>query len=293
MDARDEALKAARDRFLAELHKYDDQRVTLTNAALDGFLKGLATRKEEQSDLLQKHCTEAAGHIREFDSITASMESHLALLSLNWSGLVNQANLYLLKVGMSIDPASPVPGESPLEAARRLTAGLENARMNLKRAGEHVDALLTNAVTKFGASLNGSSAIIILRRNTLEGFRRSHVMSSWEQIRTNLVNDLGDELSDAFAEEIKDQVVAELIKRGGELGASLAEQIPVIGAAGKLVFVFYKATRPPEKFSIVGGGDILLSLLSALRREERIYREFTDELGQAFDSVSNSINALA
>ncbi len=260
-----ELLRVARERYFAEDEKYK-QRYTLTGQAIvDDFLNKLGARQEAQSDLLQQLAGEARQEIVGFTGVQTRFAVLLGDISLAWQGLSLRAQ------------------------KRVLEEALERDAKAVQATGGRVSVAFAHETSRLVSALNGAAGLIAMRRATLEQFRRSHLLATWEQIREQLQKGVGDELKDAFSDEVAEQIVDLLIKHGGEAGKAVADQVPVLGAAAKLAKLFYDATRAPEKFATVGGADLLLMLVSAMRKERAMFEAFEEDLESAFDAVQTAL----
>jgi hypothetical protein len=278
MENDDERLRVAIQRYLNEEKKYDLRFPYNDDAVTRDFLENLRNRPEEQSAPLRELVNEAETEIRLFIGVRSNFMSMLAHLKMTWEQLGQAAVIRVIEEALKVGKPAPA-GLTPLEALRYYLSDLKQTHANMQDAGADVTARLHETVEELIAALDGATGIIAMRLATLETFRRAHLLSSWDQLRARLDETVEDEIRDAFTEETVKRVAEILLKHGLDAGDVF---VPGVKLIVKLVLVYYKFTKPPEKYKNVGGADILLSLLGALRKEKEVFGQFEKQLSTTF-----------
>jgi hypothetical protein len=279
MENDDERLRAAIQRFLAEEKKYDSRFPYNDDAVTRDFLEHLRNRPEEQSAPLRELVGEAKTEIHLFLGVRSNFMALLANLKTCWVQIAQTAEIRVFKEALKVGRPAP-PGLTALEALNFYLSDFKATHSNLQRTGADVIARLHAAVEELISALDGATGIIAMRLATLETFRRAHLLSSWDQLRERLDKTVEDEIRDAFTEETVKHVAEILLKHGLDAGEVF---VPGVKLIAKLVMVYYKFTKPPEKYKNVGGADILLSLVGTLRKEKAVFEQFEKQLSTTFD----------
>jgi hypothetical protein len=279
MESDDERLRAAIQRYLEAEKKYDRKFPYNDDAVTRDFLENLRNRSEEQSAPLRELIAEAETEIRLFLDVRTDFMSTLALLKMKWGQLGRAAVIRVIQEALKVGK-QPSPNLTPLEALKFYVSDLKQTHANLRLTGADVTVRLHETLEELLAALDGATGIIVMRLTTLETFRHAHLLSSWDQLRAGLDKTVEDEIRDAFTEETAKRVAEILLKYGLDAGDIF---VPGVKLVVKVVMVYYRFTKPPEKYNDIGGADILLSLLGALRKEKIVFEKFKEQLTLTFN----------
>lgn len=297
----DKAMNAAKARYLAAEERYEKLFAPMERAIIKGFLDRLAQRKAMQSEILQDLTREATSEIGAFSELRVSFAERLNSLFAKFDQVGSAAHLLVLSQFLEPGGAGPSVGADPLQWVVQQQADLLARQQRAAEAKCKADDALQAAGAKTVDMLDGATGVIVLRAATLKAFRRENLDSSLKRIRDAVVDELNDELvqavQDAVADELQDELgealndqigkrlVDLVLEYGGEFGVIVADQLPVVGLGVKLVSAVVKGSLPPEKYNDIGGGDILMYLTSALRRERQIFEGFKKELNGSFGTL--------
>ena len=283
-------LSDARDRFLKAGEAYDDRYSADEQKIIVDFLKPLANRTEAQNELLRELTEEATDHLRRFTTERANFTTQLSM-QLQMLGIVGSgAQIAILRGGLAMPPLrTPTDQQSPGQA---FADQLREWEANLKTIGERALQTVERGESLTCDLLDAGTALIVLRSATVATFSRENLLSPLEQVRQRLAEEMEKELGELFTDEVKEELVGMLIEYGGQVGEIVVEVLPGIGVVYKLVRGYFKATNAPEKYNIVGGGDLMIALLSSLQKQNALLKGFTHKLDKGYAELVRAEESL-
>lgn len=285
-------LSIAKARFLKTLNAYDDRYAADEEEIILKFLNPLGDRTEAQSALLEEFTAEAKTHLYRFRGVRTNFTSRLVNQLGMFQIVGNGAQISLLSAGITLPPRDVEGNLTPLQKLQLLRHDLLAMHANLQAAGVVALDTVYRAEQLTCDLFDAGTALIVLRCATLRTFRQENLFSPLDKMRELLAEEAETEFSELVTDEVKEQLVTVLIEYGGQAGEIIVEELPGIGLLYKLARLFLKATDDPEKYSIVGGGDLMLALLSSLRMQNLLFENFEARLDRSFQDLKQAADSF-
>ncbi|KXU82517.1 hypothetical protein CI15_33895 [Paraburkholderia monticola] len=268
-------------RYLAQDKKYE-QRAPMAEGPVFQFLEELRTRDEDPNEILNEQADAAEREIRAFRDVRDQFTSSLNTVVMKRNQMLGSGAVRDLSEAFDLGPPPPADA-SALEVAQHELNNLRRMRERMATAHLEVERAIGEATEKSISALDAASALIGIRLATLDTFRESHLLSTYDQLCDKLSGAVVEELRDILTEEMLKHVAEYLLVHGLDLGAAF---VPGATFGIRIAYGFMAFTKTPQPHKIIGGGDLLFELRKLLSREHKVLDTFKQDLDRTFDQLT-------
>ena len=239
---------------------------------------------------------EAEHSIRSFNSVCASLTSHVALGQMRLQQTALSIQIHIMGQGIGI-MGGPLPKPAGESAIKILQAQMEKIRAAKKAVEDSADWAF-NVAAKIGDDLANMQTmagdLIRLRTLTLQAFKEEHIGTSLHELIEQVHNREYVKTGVVIVDGIRDRVW----EAAKELAAFVAEKNPSVELFN-LVKRLGKALRGKDINTTGGGTELMNELVSQLRTEsdilsdvDKAYQDLMSEFDKATAALQSDPKAV-